>query len=195
MAYKKTTSKTVRETKAEEKPLYHEVFPEELLDDGEFILSFTIPGQPATKKTSQRVFRKRILPSKAYCEYEKYCEPFCKQAWADKGKAPMDYGVVINMRIFLKNWIVGDCTGYQQSIADILQKFEVLSNDSWIHWDWENSHWLGGIDKENPRVEITIKRFRHPKEAYRNEQELFNKQKEERKVARLLKEAQKQNNG
>lgn len=195
MAYKKTTSKTVRETKAEEKPLYHEVFPEESLDDGEFILSFTIPGQPATKKTSQRVFRKRILPSKAYCEYEKYCEPFCKQAWADKGKAPMDYGVVINMRIFLKNWIVGDCTGYQQSIADILQKFEVLSNDSWIHWDWENSHWLGGIDKENPRVEITIKRFRHPKEAYRNEQELFNKQKEERKVARLLKEAQKQNNG
>ena len=142
MAYKKTTSKTVRETKAEEKPLYHEVFPEELLDDGEFILSFTIPGQPATKKTSQRVFRKRILPSKAYCEYEKYCEPFCKQAWADKGKAPMDYGVVINMRIFLKNWIVGDCTGYQQSIADILQKFEVLSNDSWIHWDWENSHRL-----------------------------------------------------
>jgi len=158
---------------------------EELLDDDEFIMSLIIPGQPATKKTSQRIFRKRILPSKAYCDYEKHCEVFCKTAWINKGKLPIDFGVKINMKVYLKNWIVGDCTGYQQSIADILQKHEVLSNDSWIHWDWENEHWLAGIDKSSPRVELTIKRFRHPKEKYREEQELALKQKDERKQVKL----------
>jgi hypothetical protein len=165
-------------------PLYHQVTPEELLPDDELILSFIIPGQPATKKTSQRIFRRRILPSKAYCAYEIYCEPFCKSAWINKGNAPINFGVKVNMKVYLKNWIVGDCTGYQQSIADIMQKHGVLENDSWIHWDWENEHWLAGIDKDNPRIEITIKRFRHPKESYREKQELANKQKEERKQAR-----------
>jgi Holliday junction resolvase RusA-like endonuclease len=170
-----------------DKPLYHIVQPEELLSNGELILSFSIPGQPATKKTSQRIFRRRILPSKAYCEYEKYCEPFCKKAWIDTGKSPIDFGVSINLSVYLKSWIVGDCTGYQQSIADIMQKHGVLANDSWIHWDWEGNHWFAGVDKENPRVEITIKRFKHPKEDYRAEQELALKNKEERKQARLKK--------
>jgi hypothetical protein len=88
------------------------------------------------------------------------------------------------MKVFLKNWIVGDCTGYQQSIADIMQKFGILANDSWIHWDWEGEHWFGGVDKDNPRIEISIKRFRHPKEDYRESQEAANREKEERKRAR-----------
>lgn len=171
-----------------EKPLFHEVMPEEHLFDGELILAFTIPGQPATKKTSQRIFRRRILPSKAYCAYEVYCEPFCVEAWQSKGKPPINFGVCIKMKVYLKNWIVGDCTGYQQSIADIMQKFMILENDSWIHWDWENEHWFGGVDKDNPRIEITVKRFRHPKEEYRAEQEKTNKLKEERRQARIKKE-------
>jgi hypothetical protein len=190
----KRTSKD-KNTEVIEKNLYHVVHPEELLDDGELILEFSIPGQPATKKTSQRIFRRRILPSKAYCAYEIYCEPFCKSAWIDTGKAPMDFGVSINMKVYLKNWIVGDCTGYQQSIADIMQKFGILANDSWIHWDWEGQHWLGGIDKENPRIEIVIKRFRHPKETYRESQESANREKEERKRAKELKLLAKTNNG
>jgi hypothetical protein len=171
-----------------EKPLFHEIMPEESLGNKELILSFIIPGQPATKKTSQRIFRRRILPSKAYCAYEEYCEPFCVNAWQSKGKAPINFGVSVCMRVFLKNWIVGDCTGYQQSIADIMQKFNILENDSWIHWDWEDQHWFGGVDKESPRIEIIIKRYRHPKEEYRAEQEKLNKQKEERRQAREKKE-------
>jgi len=190
----KRTSKD-KNTEVIEKNIYHDVHYEELLDDGELILEFSIPGQPATKKTSQRIFRRRILPSKAYCAYEIYCEPFCKSAWIDTGKAPMDFGVSINMKVYLKNWIVGDCTGYQQSIADIMQKFGILANDSWIHWDWEGQHWLGGIDKENPRIEIVIKRFRHPKETYRESQESANREKEERKRAKELKLLAKTNNG
>jgi hypothetical protein len=190
----KRTSKE-KNTAVTEKPLYHVVHPEELLDNGELILKFSIPGQPATKKTSQRIFRRRILPSKAYCAYEIYCEPFCKSAWIETGKSPMDFGVCINMKVFLKNWIVGDCTGYQQSIADIMQKFEILANDSWIHWDWEGEHWFGGVDKDNPRIEISIKRFRHPKEDYRESQEAANREKEERKRARENKLLAKTENG
>lgn len=190
----KRTSKE-KNTAVTEKQLYHVIHPEELLNNGELILKFSIPGQPATKKTSQRIFRRRILPSKAYCAYEIYCEPFCKSAWIDSGKSPMDFGVSISMKVFLKNWIVGDCTGYQQSIADIMQKFGILANDSWIHWDWEGEHWFGGVDKENPRIEIIIKRFRHPKEDYRESQEAANREKEERKRARENKLLAKTDNG
>lgn len=190
----KRTSKE-KNTAVTEKQLYHVIHPEELLNNGELILEFSIPGQPATKKTSQRIFRRRILPSKAYCAYEIYCEPFCKSAWIDSGKSPMDFGVSISMKVFLKNWIVGDCTGYQQSIADIMQKFGILANDSWIHWDWEGEHWFGGVDKENPRIEIIIKRFRHPKEDYRESQEAANREKEERKRARENKLLAKTDNG
>jgi CRP-like cAMP-binding protein len=42
------------------------------------LLSFTIPGNPVTKKTHQRIMRvggyPRIFPSKQYEEYEKYGE-------------------------------------------------------------------------------------------------------------------------
>jgi hypothetical protein len=188
MAYNKRKAKSKpRSPKpkvVKEKPLFHAVHPEELLPDGDLILSFTIPGQPATKKTSQRIFRGVIMPSVQYCKYEQYCEEFCKNAWINTGKEPIDFGVSMNMRVYLKNWIVGDCTGYQQSIADILQKFGVLANDSWLHWDWQGNHWFGGVDSENPRVEIELRRFRHPKEEYRVKQEIENKQKLERKLAR-----------
>lgn len=178
-----------------EKPLYHKISPEELFEDGKTILCFIIPGQPATKKTSQRIFRKRILPSKNYCIYETYCESFCKDAWVNKGKEPIDFGVSVKMLVFLKNWVVGDCTGYQQSIADIMQKYGILQNDSWIHWDWEGQHWFCGVDKDNPRVEIEIKRFRHPKEDYRENQELALRQKEERKQAKIKRLVDKLNDG
>jgi hypothetical protein len=198
----------------------HIVDPEELWADGTHILSFVLPGQPATKKTSQRIFRRRILPSKQYCAYEDHCAAHCLAAWVGETKSPadweaaiigkygrmdkmpkdevwvnfpdwvsrrpMDYGVSVKMKVYLRNWTVGDCTGYQQSIADIMQKFGVIANDSWLHWDWENAHWLStDPDKDNPRVEIEIKRFRHPKEAYRAKQEVEEKLRQERAAKRL----------
>ena len=51
----------------------------------EEIVRFTIPGNPVTKKTHQRIMRvggyPRIFPSKQYEEYEKYCKPFCLDIW------------------------------------------------------------------------------------------------------------------
>ncbi len=57
--------------------------------DGTLILSFSIPGRPATKKTSQRVVRRggftRILPSLLYEKYEKHCKEYCELIWKNKG--------------------------------------------------------------------------------------------------------------
>jgi len=54
---------------------------EELPNDT-LILSFNIPGRPATKKTSQRVVRRggftRILPSLLYEKYENHCKAINK---------------------------------------------------------------------------------------------------------------------
>ena len=169
----------------------HTIHPEENLTDNTEIVKFVIPGQPATKKTSQRIFRGRIMPSSQYCIYETYCKPFCEAAWIGKGQNPIDCGVVINMQVYLRNWQVGDATGYMQSIADIIQKYGVVTNDSWLHWDWEGKHWLAGIDKDNPRVEISIKRFRHPKEVFRADQEAEEAAKLLRAAARAEKAADK----
>jgi hypothetical protein len=43
------------------------------------------------------------------------------------------------------------------------------------------------VDSENPRVEITIKRFRHQKENYRVQKEAEIKAKEERRMVREAK--------
>jgi Holliday junction resolvase RusA-like endonuclease len=72
------------------------------------LLSFTIPGNPVTKKTHQRIMRvggyPRIFPSKQYEEYEKYCKPFCLEVWRDKGKEPIKYGVAIKIKVWLSRW-------------------------------------------------------------------------------------------
>jgi hypothetical protein len=75
------------------------------------------------------------------------------------------------MRVYLKSWIVGDQTGYAQAIFDILQKWGIVQNDSWLNIDNQGEHFFGGIDKTNPRVEIILTRCRHLKETFRAEQE------------------------
>ena len=168
--------------------VFHNVTPEELLPDGETILEFTIPGRPATKKTHQRVVKMggftRILPSEQYERYEKYCKPFCEEVWKNLGKEPLDFGVSVCLKVVVDTWVMGDVTGYQQSIGDIIEKHGIIANDMWIHWTDDGSHTMLPPDKENARVEIVIKRFGHPKEQYRAEQEAAEKRKIEKREAK-----------
>jgi hypothetical protein len=139
------------------------------LEDGVLILRFLIPGRPSTKKTSQRVVRRggftRILPSLLYEKYEKHCEVYCKDLWCNKNLLPMDFGVGIKLKVYLDSWVVGDECGYQQAHGDIIQKHGIIANDMWIHWLDRDSHMIY-YDKENPRIEVEIYRYRHPKEEY-----------------------------
>jgi len=166
--------------------VFHTVTPEENLPDGSLLLKFTIPGRPATKKTHQRIVRlggfNRILPSIQYEKYEKECKKYCEDVWKKIGKPPMDFGVSVCIKIAVDTWVLGDVTGYQQAIGDILEKHGVIADDMWIHWTDEDTHTMLEPDKVNPRVEITIRRFRHPKENYRIQQE----NDENRKIAKRL---------
>jgi len=191
MAWKRR-AKTTKSTTSVPKPkavakdfVFHIVTPEELLSDNTELLRFTIPGRPATKKTHQQVIyvkgSPRVIPSAQFAKYEKLCKDFCTQAWGDKGKAPMDFGVLIEMRIYLDTWSIGDHVGYMQAIGDILEKHKVIANDKFIHWGDDGIHWFGGIDKDEPRCEIVIKRFRHPYEEYRKDKEISETKKADRK--------------
>jgi len=163
---------------------------EELPNDT-LILSFNIPGRPATKKTSQRVVRRggftRILPSLLYEKYENHCKAYCDSIWKDLGYNPMDFGISIKLKVYLDSWIVGDECGYQQAHGDIIQKHGIIADDMWIHWVDNGEHMIH-YDKENPRIEVEIKRFKHPKEAYRNEKNEKEAIKEAKKKAKTKKD-------
>lgn len=166
---------------------FHTPSAEESYSDGVLLVQFTIPGRPATKKTHQNLIwvkgHPRIIPSKQYQAYEKLCKEACHAAWADHSRMPMDFGVSIHLRIVLDNWSVGDHTGYMQALGDILQEHGVIANDMWIHWADDGIHWLAAEpDKENPRVEVTIRRFRHPKETFRENKEAMERRRLERKA-------------
>jgi len=163
----------------------------EELPDRTLILKFTIPGRPATKKTSQRVVRRggftRILPSLLYEKYEKHCQEYCEFFWKKFNLNPIDFGVGIKLKVFLDSWIVGDECGYQQAHGDIIQKHGIIADDMWIHWLDLDSHMIH-YDKENPRIEAEIYRYKHPKEAYRNEKNEKEAIKEAKKKAKTKKE-------
>ena len=149
------------------------ISPEELLADGEEILRIIVYGSAATKKNHGQLIKVRgrtiMIPSKQCIAYGKICKPVMEAAWKGIGKNPMDFGISIDMRVWLQTWRVGDINNYQAAIADFLQDYGVIADDSWVHWhNPEGIHWLQGIDKENPRVELIISRFKHPKEEYRN---------------------------
>jgi len=188
---RKSTTPKAPKAKAVKKPLVaHTVTPEEESADGTLLLKFTIPGRPATKKTHQQVIyvkgSPRVIPSAQYKKYEKHCKTYCQEAWQ---KDPMDFGVSIHVRVFLDTWTIGDHVGYLQAIGDILEEHGVVANDKFIHWSDDGEHWFGGVDKENPRLEVVIRRFRHPYEEYRDGKEAAEARKQERAALKAAKEA------
>jgi hypothetical protein len=127
------------------------------------------------------------LPSLLYEKYEKHCKEYCESVWKKEGLEPLDFGVSIKIKVYLDSWIVGDECGYQQANGDIIQAHGIIKDDMWIHWVDNGEHMIH-YDKENPRIEIEIKRFIHPKEAYRNEKNEKEAIKEAKKKAKTKKE-------
>lgn len=152
---------------------------EKNLPDGTLLCSFVIPSSPATKKNSNRIIKikgfSKIIPSKRFVEYQKFCEQYLAPLRKEQGLPAYDFGVSIKIRAATNKWIVPDYTNICQALGDILQHYEVISNDQWIHWtdgdvvdNVPKEHWFIGVDKENPRLEVEIRRFRHPLEVYKD---------------------------
>jgi hypothetical protein len=130
--------------------------------------SFIIYGHPATKKNSSVLVQgqARLLPSKAYREYEKL---FRQQLMRLPQPLPhFQTGVYVLAKYWLKDkahW--PDITGLMQATADIISDdYKViygkrqlihrwLLSDDRIIKKWGESR-IAGVDRNNPRVEVTI---------------------------------------
>lgn len=115
-----------------------------------------IYGRPATKKNSSRVFKvgkfTRVLPSKAFEDYER-----AALTQLLKYRERFDGSIAVCCKYWLpdKRWWP-DLVGLLQATSDILEKAQIIKNDSDIV-NYDGSR-IMGLDKKNPRVEITISR-------------------------------------
>lgn len=117
-----------------------------------------IHGEPRTKKNSQRIIMAgsypKIIPSKAYKEYEK------EALWQLAGKgAHISSPVEVTCRYYMKTKRKVDLTNLLEATDDILVKAGVLEDDnSRIIESHDGSRvYCDGLD---PRVEIEIKKAR-----------------------------------
>lgn len=118
--------------------------------------SLVVYGRPTTKKNSSRVVMAgkypRVLPSKAYAQYEKDC---LKQLQFFKQRAHVSGPVAIRCRYYMpdfRSW--PDLVGLLQATSDILTTACIIDDDMWIT-SYDGSE-IVGVDKNNPRVEIDI---------------------------------------
>jgi hypothetical protein len=143
------------------------------LPDGALLCSFVIPSSPATKKNSNRIIKikgfMKIIPSERFMKYQKFCGDFLLPIRKNKDLLAYNFGVSVKIRVATDKWIIPDYTNICQALGDILQHYDVISDDKWIHWtdggvvdNIPIEHWFIGVDKTNPRLEVEIRRFRHP---------------------------------
>lgn len=123
-------------------------------------LTFTLYGDPRTKKNSQRPITAEsrkgkkytmILPSAAYGDYE----ADCLRQITGNYRRHIDTPVNVEARYFMATRRQIDLTNLNEAIHDILVKARVLMDDNRniiASTDGSRVFW----DKKNPRVEITI---------------------------------------
>lgn len=119
------------------------------------MISITLLGKPITKKNSMRIIscggRPRLIQSKAYLQYEQDCLRQITGLMRKNIGVPM----IVSCMYWLKDKRIPDLLNLLQATADILEKAEVINNDKDIQ-SFDGSR-IAGVDRDNPRVEITIK--------------------------------------
>lgn len=119
-------------------------------------MTFTIPGNPVTKKNSQRILKTRdgrsfIAPSEQYKEYEEIAGWFVPYE-------QIDSPVNVKCLYFMENLRRVDLVNLLEATCDILVKYGCLKDDSSkIVVSHDGSRVL--LDRKDPRVEVTIERI------------------------------------
>jgi len=136
---------------------------------GEF--TFEVPGQPATKKNSPVLVMGRavVLPSKAYKTYEKLFHKHLELLRAKWGALPHFEGPVsLEVKYYLQDRrAYPDLNGLIQATQDILaDEYSHKNHTKTLKREWIladdrlvkslDGCRIAGIDKANPRAEITI---------------------------------------
>lgn len=117
------------------------------------MMTFTIPGNPITKKNHQRILKTRdgrsfVAPSVQYKDYEYQC------GWFVPAEG-IDYPVNIKCLYYMETLRRVDLVNLLEATCDILVKYGCLKDDdSKIVASHDGSRVL--LDRKNPRVEITI---------------------------------------
>jgi Holliday junction resolvase RusA-like endonuclease len=118
-----------------------------------------LPGRPVPKKNHGRIVRRgarpKLLPSEAYERYETECLWRLKTYRGPRFSGP----VHLRARYWLPNrkwW--PDLAGLIQATQDILQAAEILDDDK--HVVLLDGSEIAGLDKANPRAEITIEEWK-----------------------------------
>lgn len=127
--------------------------------------NFTIHGNPVTKKNSQQILmnpkthRPFVAPSSQYKKYEKdACKQLLLQAVQHGPAQAIDFPVNIECRYFMQTKRRIDIANLMSATHDILVKAGIIEDDN---RDIVASVDMSGVfhDKDNPRVEIKIKRI------------------------------------
>lgn len=116
-----------------------------------------IPIEPRSKKNSQQICinprtkRPFVKQNDRYVKFEKDCGFFLKH----KPPAPIDYPVNVKCVFYRSTRIRCDLVNLEEAILDVLTRYEIIADDNFnIVATMDGSTVL--IDKNNPRIEITI---------------------------------------
>lgn len=116
-------------------------------------VSLVLFGPPRTKKTSNRVVfrggKPKVLPSAAWCAWLAALQRTRQLPFP----APLPDRPYRCCAVFYRDRTWGDLVGFQQGLADVLEKGGVVSNDRWIQ-SWDGTRL--DVDPACPRVEIEI---------------------------------------
>lgn len=117
-------------------------------------MTITINLNPVTKKNSSRVIhaggRTRVLPSKAYTDYEKAAGFFIPS-----GLVPIAQPVNIRATFFMATRRIVDLVNLEEALLDVLVRHKVIADDnSRIVVSMDGSR--VSYDKEHPRTEVVI---------------------------------------
>lgn len=121
-------------------------------------MMITLPGEPRTKKNSQRIVYRNgkpiVLPSKQYKEYREIC------IWRIPAHQKAHISDAVNMQCvyYMRTTRKVDLVNLIEATCDILVDAGVIADDnSSIVVSHDGSRVL--LDRDNPHAEITITRL------------------------------------
>ena len=115
-------------------------------EEGKSTITFTILGEPASKSNGRRWTGKFLIKSEKALNYSDMFKQQCPVL------APLMEG---DLRVTIKIWYASRRPDLDASlIFDLMQGF-IYENDRAV----KEQHLYWGLDKENPRAEITVEKM------------------------------------
>lgn len=124
------------------------------------MIKIIIPTNPRSKKNSQEiVFNKKtgkrmVIQNKKYTDFERECKKYIPVL----REPPIAYKVNLKCKFYVCDARRRDIANYLEAIQDILVKYGLLADDNYNIIASIDGCSME-IDRENPRVEIEIKKL------------------------------------